>query len=197
MLLRPPAAMPPPKPAVFRWQTEPARMTDIAIRRSLEEINRVIQAYSPYPQILNFVDGLERLLPFPMALFSSNADSGKCTAKYPFCTVHAVSTKWVPKVDGGLFVMSYSDVSEVSGITEQVILECPFSFFLFIPCQFVREAFALMIDIFERQAARQLSKRPCDVAVATRAYDFVTLLQGTLTASLGCPVPLVAPLPSQ
>jgi hypothetical protein len=197
ILLHPPAIAPPPKPAIFRWQAEPARMTDVAIRRSLEEINRVIQAYSPSPQTLNFVEGLERLLPFPMALFSSNADSTKYTSKYPFCTVLTVSARWLPKLDFGLFVMSYSDLSEVSGITERVILDCPFSFFLFIPCQFVREAFAMMRDIFERQASRQHSKRQCDIDIVTRSYDFVTLLQSTLMASLGCPIPVIAPLPSQ
>jgi hypothetical protein len=197
MLRRHPALLPLPKPAVFRWQAEPARMMETAIRRSIEEIHRVIQAYSPYPQVLGFVDGFERLLPFPMALFSSNADSAKYAARYPFCTVITVSAQWLPQMEFGLFVLSYSDLSEMPGIVERVILEHPFSFFLFIPCQFVREAFSMMIDIFERQTSRIHSKRQCDIDIVTRAYDFVTLLQTTITASLGCPVPLIAPLPSQ
>jgi hypothetical protein len=196
LLLPCPPEMPPPKPAVFRWHGEPTRLMDIAIRRSFEEIYRVVHAYSPSPQMKLFVDELERSLPFPMALFSSNADTLKYTARYPFCTVFNISTKWSPNADCGLFVFSYSDLSEMSAIVDRSIRSCPLSFFMFIPCQFVREAFTLMIDIFERQVARQQSKRDCDVKVSKRAYDFVTLLQGTIQATLGCPIPLIAPLPS-
>jgi hypothetical protein len=153
----------------------------------------MLQGYCPYPRSVPFVADHERCLPFPLALFSSNTDTTKYNTQYPFCTIVKITVRFLPKIDSPLFILTYSDLSEISLFVERLIFENPFSYFLFIPCQFIREAFKLMIGIFERQENRLLSTRPCDVDVKTHSYDFVTLLQGTLSASLGCAVPLLGP----
>jgi hypothetical protein len=50
-----------------------------------------------------------------------------------------------------------------------------------------------MTLIFEQQGRSQ-STRPADLAVATCAYEFVTLLQRTIAQVFGCPMPWI-PLP--
>jgi hypothetical protein len=194
MLPPPPRPIRPPKATVLRWAADAGHLMDMAIRRSVEEVHRLLRGYSPYPPFLPFVNDMERSLPFPFALFSSNSESSKYTILYPFCTVVNVTARSSPQVNSDLVILSYSDLSEVSALVERLILDHPFCFFLFIPCQFVREAFKIMTAIFERQERRAQSSRPCDVDVSTRAYDFVTLLQSTLSASLGCAIPLIAPL---
>jgi hypothetical protein len=182
-----------PRPFLLRWFADPVHLMEVAIRRSVEEIERTIQGYSPRPRTPIFVEHFERALPFPLALFSSNSDTSKYAAKYPFCTVVDISSRYLPKLDAGLFIFSYSDFSEMPTLVERIIDGHPLAYFMFIPCQFIREAFALMTPIFERQERRSQSTRPADLAVATRAYEFVTLLQGTIVQALGCPVPLIAP----
>jgi hypothetical protein len=78
----------------------------------------------------------------------------------------------MPKLDASLFIFSQTFV--------KCSLWYPLAYFMFIAYQFSREAFALMTPIFERQERRSQSTRLADLAVATRAHEFVTLRQGTI-----------------
>jgi hypothetical protein len=86
---------------------------------------------------------------------------------------------------------------------ENLIEGHPFAFLMFIPGQWVREAFALLVKIFERQERRvaftekqsleQTPEKLLNKVVSQVPFDFITLVQGTLIRRLGCPIPLIAP----
>jgi hypothetical protein len=76
---------------------------------------------------------------------------------------------------------------------------------MFIPAQFVREAFAILTPIFERQTRRaqyveENRESSKNLEVITRhftlvnvPYDFITLVQATLMSAIGCPIIVVSP----
>jgi hypothetical protein len=183
-----------PRPFLHHWFADPVYLAEVAILRSVEEIERTIQSYSPRPRTPVFVEHFGRSLPVPWVLFSSNSDTSKYVVNYPFCTVVDISSRYVPKLDAGLFILSYSDFSEMPALVERMIYEHPLAYFMLISCQFIQEAFALATPILERQERRSQSTHPADLAVATCAYEFVTLLQRTMAPVFGCPMPWI-PLP--
>jgi len=86
---------------------------------------------------------------------------------------------------------------------ERMVGDYPFAFYMFIPAQFVREAFQEMLPIFERHEKRvqwcktETGADPIEKArqmvVCQVPFDFLTLLQGTLMLALGCPIPVITP----
>jgi hypothetical protein len=86
---------------------------------------------------------------------------------------------------------------------EKMMGDYPFAFYMFIPAQFVREAFREMVLIFERQekriqycamdSPRESTEGRLNMGVSAVPFNFVTLVQGTLMATLGCPIPVIAP----
>jgi hypothetical protein len=102
-----------------------------------------------------------------------------------------------------LFIFTYSDYCEMPLMLEKIMGDYPFAFYMFIPAQFVREAFREMTLIFERQekriqyfavkSNRESTEGKRNMVVTTTPFDFLTLVQGTLMATLGCPIPVIAP----
>jgi hypothetical protein len=160
-------------------------------------------------EIMSMVDGNERALPFPFPLFSSKLENANYAAKYPFCDFFDVGQDLGGSgTDFALYLFTYGDFCEMPLFVYELLARFPFAFFMFIPAQFVREAFALLTPIFERQARRahfsweaqgravsekELRLLTMQMAVGSVPYDFITLLQGTLMNALGCPVLLIAP----
>lgn len=100
-----------------------------------------------------------------------------------------------------IFVFTYSDLGEMPLLLEKLIDSFPLSYFMFIPAQFVREAFQQMVMIFERHQRRIkfVEDHPDDASlslhkdICNSTFDFVTLLQATLIQFLDCPIPLYVP----
>ena len=100
-----------------------------------------------------------------------------------------------------LFLFTYSDLAEMPLLLDKLMDLFPLSYFMFIPAQFVREAFQQMVMIFERHQRRIkfVEDHPDDNSLAlhkeicNNVFDFVTLLQATLIQILDCPVPLFVP----
>jgi hypothetical protein len=188
---------------VCRWRDDRDRLMASAVLRSFEAIETLLQACGSAKNAVPYVDGIERRVCFPFPLFSSNAENQAYTARFPFVEVVDVSPETFPDRDSGLYVFTYSDFCELPALVGALIQEFPFAHYMFIPAQFVREAFALMVQIFERQEKRRVfAGKPeiCEMeqgawhlVVSSVAFDFVTLVQGTLMRTLGCPIAVVAP----
>lgn len=100
-----------------------------------------------------------------------------------------------------IFIFTYSDLAEMPLILEKLMNKYPYAYCMFIPAQFVREAFQQMVMIFERHQRRIkfVEDHPDDISLAphkdicNNVFDFVTLLQQTLMQILDCPIPLFVP----
>lgn len=153
---------------------------------------------------MSYVDGEERSVCFPFPLFSSNQENEFYETKYKFGDFIDVHPNAFPCKISALFVFTYSDLCEMPLMLERMMSEFPFAYYMFIPCQFVRDAFALMIPIYERQEKRMAYAdahvRDCIPPpniglqlVMKVPFDFITCLQTTLIHSLGCPIPIIVP----
>jgi hypothetical protein len=203
LLLRPKSAPAAPRVVVCRWRAKKDHLLGAAAQRTWEAISRIA---NPGRGVLPLVDGGERALPFPFPLFSSKLDNAFYAAKYPFADFVDVGQEIAGEF--ALYVFTYGDFCEMPAFVYDLLVRFPLAFFMFIPAQFVREAFAMLVPIFERQGRRaqhqweaqihslqekELRITNMQMAVAGVPYDFVTLLQGTLMIALGCPVLLIAP----
>jgi hypothetical protein len=174
-----------------------------ALQRSHEAINTFLQGCGATEMPVPYPCEIDRKVCFPFPLFSSNAENQAYYARFPFCDVVDVSAEVFPDRDSALYVFTYSDFCEMPLLVKTVMKEFPFAHYMFIPAQFVREAFALMGPIFERQEKRRIFAGKPEIfdrdqggwhlVVSSVAFDFMTLLQGTLIRALGCPIALVAP----
>lgn len=203
LMLRPNTTIPPPRMTVLRWKAEAEHLMDSAIKRSIEGVNAIIEACGGCFPSIPYVNGKERNIIFPFPLFSSNKETDFYTQEYHFCSFIDVNpTDQYPKIPSGLWVFTYSDFYEMPPMLERLITSNPYSYFMFIPAQFVRDAFKEMKLIFERHARRigfVNAHFPTDPSlvlhwvIASDPYSFITSLQSTLMHSLGCPIPLIAP----
>ena len=205
LMLRPNIQLPNPRVTVCRWKGEASHLMESAVKRSCEEIERLLHTCGgcddfPVP----YVEETERSVCFPFPLFSSNQDNSFYVSKYKFCDFLDVRPNYFPERTSALFIFTYSDFCEMPLMLERMVSEYPFAFFMFIPAQFVRDAFREMIPIFERNEKRlALVKAHFDEApppewMAANSlmivpYDFITCLQATLIRRLGCPIALIAP----
>lgn len=204
LMLKPTTQIPYPRMTVCRWKGEASHLMESAVKRSCEEIHRFIYTCGGCDEFIPYVDELERSVCFPYPLFSSNQDNSYYRGKYKFCDFVDVQPNVVPDKVAALFMFTYSDFCEMPLMLERMIREHPFAFYMFIPAQFVRDAFREMIPIFERQQKRISFVNGCTKNgevpdwVAQHAcmlipYDFCTCLQTTLIQRLGCPIALIAP----
>jgi hypothetical protein len=87
-------------------------------------------------------------------------------------------------------------------LVRKLIGQYPFAYYMFIPASFVKEAFEALVAIFERHQKRlEFVLENADALsdptliqhclITKVPYDFVTILQGTLIETLGCPVILI------
>ncbi|OHT13785.1 hypothetical protein TRFO_16008 [Tritrichomonas foetus] len=100
-----------------------------------------------------------------------------------------------------LFLFSYSDMCENHSMMRKLAQRYPSAFVMFIPGQVMKEALKIMKHIFERQKKRidYVSEHKLDPeliehdAIANVPFDFITAIQATLSDTLNCPIPLIAP----
>jgi hypothetical protein len=205
-LLHPRASNAPLRAVVYRWRARKEYLLECAAQRTAEAVATLVSGCGPAPPFLPAVSGAERAMPFPFPLFSSRMENAAYASKYPFCDFCDLSSEAMPGQEFALHIFTYGDFCEMSATVHDFVTRFPSAFFLFIPGQFVREAFAILSAIFERQVRRCQYVRESEAgaaaatksmmlhcAVARVAYDFVSLLQGTLIAQLGCPVILLSP----
>jgi hypothetical protein len=200
---RPARVLSPPVPTVCRWKGDPDHLMASAIRRSFECVQRLLQGCGAPTLYLPYVDGVERTVCFPFPLFSSNQDDGRYGARFSFCEVIDVVPGNFCAGGSQLFIFTVSDFCEMPAGLEKLVRDEPFAYFMFIPAQFVREAFAMMIPIFERHQKRKAylakiedmttERATRHFVVSSVAFDFITLLQGTLIRALGCGISLIVP----
>jgi hypothetical protein len=190
----------------YRWKARKDYLLECAATRTAEAVSTLISGCGPAVPFLPAVSGSERALPFPFPLFSSRMENAAYASKYPFCDFCDLSSEAIPNQEFSLHIFTYGDFCEMSATVHDFVTRFPSAFFMFIPGQFVREAFALLSAIFERQLRRCQYVKESEAgagtatkntmlhcAVARVAYDFVSLLQGTLIGQLGCPVILLSP----
>jgi hypothetical protein len=190
-----------PQVTVCRFSGDPDRLMSSAIRRSVEIIQRVLEGCGSENSFVPRVDERDRRTCLPFPLFSSNTETQSYATRFPFLEVIDVTSDVFPHNEDTLYVFTYSDLCEMPLMIDKLLRECPFAYHMFIPAQFVREAFQLMIHIYERHEKRKLfiekieslDSRPLtdQFIVASVSFDFVTLLQGTLIKLLGCPIALI------
>jgi hypothetical protein len=193
----------PAQVVICRWIKDRDRLMARAVARSIEAIQTLLQACGSPAISVPHVDEAERKVCFPFPLFSSNVENLAYSQKFPFCEVVDVAADTFPERDAELYIFTYSDLCEMPVLVEELMKRFPFAHFMFIPAQFVREAFALMGPIFERQEKRRALVAKAEIfkfdnggyhlIVSSVAFDFVTLLQGTLIRTLGCPVAVIVP----
>lgn len=197
--------LPFPHLIVCRWLGEAAHLMQNAVARSREVIREFVEACGGCFPLPYYVNGNERNVCFPFPLFSSNKDNEYYKQKYSFCDFIDVDPTHYPKFESALFFFTYSDMCEMPRMLEKLVSSYPFSFFMFIPAQFVREAFKLMINVFERHEKRAVyveknQMRQCnDKSIVLHSillgvpFDFLTCLQTTLIDHLKCPISLITP----
>jgi hypothetical protein len=203
LMLRPNTQLPPPRPTICRWKADRDHLMQSAVKRSFEEVERLLQACGSTRALAPYVDENERGVCFPFPLFSSNVKTAKYQAKYPFCDFIDVAPDSFPQTVSVLFIFTYSDFCEMPLMLEKMVSDYPFAFYMFIPAQFVREAFGIMVAVFERQEKRiqwcsaEANRETTEWAkhwdLCHVPFDFLTLLQGTLMLALGCPIPVITP----
>ncbi|OHT15964.1 hypothetical protein TRFO_13654 [Tritrichomonas foetus] len=190
-----------PKPTVFRYKANPEHLMNVAVKRSKDEISEFIEGIGGGAPHTPYVSENERSICFPFPLFSSNLTNQYYSGKFPFCEFVNVEPESYPSIRSALFIFTYSDLCEMPLMLDRLIKESPFCFFMFIPAQFVREAFVQMTLIFDRHQRRlhyigehkgEAALIPHEI-VSSRPFDFVTILQTTLMQMLDCPIPLIAP----
>jgi hypothetical protein len=157
-------------------------LADLSFRRAVESVQGFL--------------GLSRMPPerpvFPF--FVKRADF-PLPSKFPFCKT---ADDGPP---GSLYVFTYADFVQMGPVLMALMEREKSAYFMFIPGQFVKEAFVAMNAIFERQVQRvkfvesqseeeELVKLH---AVVARPWEFVPALQVTLIAALGCPIPIFVP----
>jgi hypothetical protein len=205
LLLRPPVKLAFPKMSVLRWKGDAGHLMESALKRSCEEVGRfLIGCGGSVAAVVPYVEESERVIPFPFPLFSSNLENEYYAQKFPFCEFLDISPGQIPAKSSALWVFTWSDLSEMPAIIERMIFEQPFAFYMFIPAQFVRDAFREMISIFERQAKRieyvqsgRNTDSPTELlhyVLTAIPFDFVTVLHATLIHLLNCPIGLIAPI---
>lgn len=192
-----------PNPTVCRWKGTAEHLMQNAVLRSEEVIRTFLNGCGGWFPMTPYVKGNERNVCFPFPLFSSNKENSHYSSKYHFCKFIDVEPNKFPKIDSALFIFTYSDMCEMPLMLKSLVTQFPFSFYMFIPAQFVREAFKLMINIFERHKRREEYFRKNQDNIEEMAskhsiilqvpYDFVTCLQDTLKEQLKCPVSLIVP----
>jgi hypothetical protein len=197
----------PVRPLVCRWRARKDHLLEAAAQRTSEAVSNFLNGCGSNARVLPAVQGTERALPFPFPLFSSKFDNASYASKYPFCDFFDIGMDLIPDREFALYIFTYGDFCEMPLVLHDMITKLPFAFFMFIPAQFIREAFGILGPIFERQARRvQYAKEKqatgsdkdmrtmaLHCAVATVPYDFITLVQATLIHSIGCPVMCIAP----
>ena len=201
IILKPTEELEFPKVSVCRWKGDAEHLMQNAVQRSREIIRCFVEACGGCFPMQPYVNGNDRNVCFPFPLFSSNLENNHYISKYPFCNFIDVEPNKFPKISSALFVFTYSDLSEMPLMLESLVSEYPFSFYMFIPAQFVREAFTIMSSIFERhhRRAQYLKDHPNDPSLSRHQllckvpFDFVTCLQATLMQQLNCPIALIAP----
>lgn len=192
-----------PCPTVCRWKGTAEHLMQNAVKRSEEVIRSFLNGCGGWYPMTPYVKGNERNVCFPFPLFSSNKENSHYASQYHFCKFIDVEPNKFPKIDSALFIFTYSDMCEMPLMLKSLVTQFPFSFYMFIPAQFVREAFKLMIAIFERHKRREEYFRKNADNIEEMAskhsiilqvpYDFVTCLQDTLKEQLKCPVSLIVP----
>ena len=192
------------KPTVGRWQADPDHLMNVSIKRSNEEIYEFLEAIGGGMPHVPFVSGQERNICFPFPLFSSNLANPYYSGKYPFCNFINinVSDTTLPEMPTALFILTYSDFCELPLLLETLINKRPHDYYMFIPAQFVREAFSQMTLIFERHQRRmqyvESHKKEKNlephIALNEVPFNFATILQTTLIQSLDCPIALICPI---
>ena len=192
-----------PHPTVCRWKGTAEHLMQNAVKRSEEAIRTFLNGCGGSYPTTPYVRGNERNVCFPFPLFSSNKENNYYSSTYHFCRFVDVEPNNYPKIDSALFIFTYSDMCEMPQMLKSLVTQFPFSFYMFIPAQFVREAFKLMIAIFERHKRREEyfqknADNPEEMAskhsiILQVPYDFVTCLQDTIKEQLKCPVSLIVP----
>ncbi|OHT11413.1 hypothetical protein TRFO_19145 [Tritrichomonas foetus] len=202
VILKPTEELAYPKLTVCRWKGDANHLMQNAVQRSREIIRCFVEACGGCFPMQPYVNGNDRNVCFPFPLFSSNLENQHYISKYPFCDFVDVEPNNFPNISSALFIFTYSDMCEMPLMLESLVSEYPFSFYMFIPAQFVREAFVIMSSIFERHQRRRqyvsdhLSDDPSLTAhniILNVPFDFVTCLQATLMQQLNCPIALIAP----
>ena len=108
------------------------------------------------------------------------------------------------KIKSTLYIFRYNDLCEMPHMIIDLMRSCNFSYFMFIPSKFVRNAFSKMIDIFERNQIRiEYVKKndnkkndktlELEKILINAPLNFIGILQKTLINFLGCPIPLFSP----
>jgi hypothetical protein len=190
-------------PIVCRAAAQTAE--DLA-RRTVEAIDVFMQGGGSGASFAPFVFESGRSDPLPFPLFSSKWEISACRAKFPFCQVEELTPEGLPKAASGLCFFTYTDFCEMPDFLRVLADRHPSAYCMFIPFLRVKEAFQAMTPIFERQQKRAQfvqqavsagSKSPAYTlhrALVTVHFDFITILQGTLTETLGCPIILICPV---
>ncbi|EAY08958.1 hypothetical protein TVAG_486050 [Trichomonas vaginalis G3] len=183
------------KMIVFRRETmNPLQLRQEGIQRSAEACQGTFSAIgaSEFPK--QHVEGLERTLPCPFPLFSSNKNNDFYLSKYKFICVEEVKPGSVAMATSSkyLFVFTYTDLCEMPTMVENLLSNAPNSFFMFIPSFAVRDCFKEMSDIVKRNKERQIGGEE-HLRLLNNATAFVAAMQMTLMKKIHAPIPVFMP----
>jgi len=195
-----------PRVVAFRWFSDPQLLLSNGIQRSTELIQDTIASCGGGPYSVPFVSGVERVLPMPFPLFSSNRITEHYSMKYDFCSFYDIQPYEPPHglSTASLFIFTISDICELPFFVENLMKSYPLAFFMFIPAVAIRDAFAEMKLIFARQKQRIMwvmnnqsdTDGSLHIRLSKNGVEFVGALKTTLMKKLHVPILLYSPLSS-
>lgn len=182
------------KMIAFRRDLPPPQLRQEAIGRAAEAIQAAFSAIGACETPRQHVDGLERTLPCPFPLFSSNKDNEYYTSQYKFLCVEDVRPGSTAMLTSSkyLFVFTYTDLCEMPTMVENLLSTAQNSFFMFIPAFAVRECFALMKDIIHRNKLRQAGGEE-HIKLLNNATGMVAAMQMTMIRKINAPIAVFVP----
>jgi hypothetical protein len=164
-----------------------ANLADVSLRRS----SSVLQGFLGFTR----TNEGSHVIAQPLFPFFVRRADFPLTTKFPFCKVADEE-----RPIGSLYVLTYADFVEMGLVLMGLLEKEKSAYFMFIPGTFMKQAFASMAAIFERQMQRvrfvesQSESEAVKMhAVIARPWEFVPALQVTLIGTLGCPIPIIVP----